>query len=50
MFENRVLRKIFVSKRDGLTGLWRKLHVEELSDGYISPNIFLLIVTRRKFW
>ena len=49
MFENRVLRRIFVSKRDGVTDLWRKLNIEELSDRYISPNIFRLIKTR-KIW
>ena len=31
MFENRVLRRIFVSNRDGVTGEWRKLHNEELN-------------------
>jgi hypothetical protein len=30
MFENRVLRRIFVSQRDEVTGEWRKLHSEEL--------------------
>jgi hypothetical protein len=30
MFENRVLRRIFGSKRDEVTGDWRKLHSEEL--------------------
>jgi hypothetical protein len=30
MFENRVLRKVFGPKRDGVTGGWRKLHNEEL--------------------
>jgi len=39
MFENRVLRRIFEPKRDGLTGDWRKLHNEELNDLYCSPNI-----------
>jgi hypothetical protein len=29
-FENRVLRRIFGSKRDEITGEWRKLHNEEL--------------------
>jgi hypothetical protein len=32
MFENRVLRRIFGSKRDEVTGYWRKLHNEELND------------------
>jgi hypothetical protein len=30
VFENRVLRRIFEPKRDGVTGGWRKLHNEEL--------------------
>jgi hypothetical protein len=30
VFENRVLRRIFVAKRDEVTGRWRKLHNEEL--------------------
>ena len=34
MFENRVLRKVFGSKRDEVTGEWKKLHNEELSDLY----------------
>jgi hypothetical protein len=28
VFDNRVLRKIFGPKRDGVTGEWRKLHNE----------------------
>ena len=32
VFENRVLRRVFGPKRDKLTGEWRKLHNEELSD------------------
>ena len=31
MFENRVLRRIFGPRRDGVTGDWRKLHNEELN-------------------
>jgi hypothetical protein len=34
VFENRVLRGIFGSKRDEVTGEWRKLHNEELHDFY----------------
>ena len=32
VFENRVLRKVFGTKRDEVTGEWRKLHNEELND------------------
>ena len=38
VFENRVLRRIFGPKRDGVTGEWRKVHKEELNDLYCSPN------------
>jgi hypothetical protein len=34
VFENRVLRRIFESKRDEVMGEWRKLHNEELRDLY----------------
>jgi hypothetical protein len=50
VFENRVLRRIFGSKRDEVTGEWRKLHNEELNDLYCSPNIFRVITSRRKGW
>ena len=39
MFDNMVLRRIFVPKRDQVTGEWKKLHNEELSDLYSTPNI-----------
>jgi hypothetical protein len=39
-----------VSNRDGVTGQWRELYIEELSDLYISSNIFRVIKTRRKNW
>jgi hypothetical protein len=32
VFENGVLRRIFGPKRDEVTGVWRKLHNEELRD------------------
>jgi hypothetical protein len=47
VFENRVLRRIFGPKRDEITGEWRKLHNEELNDMYYSPNIVLVIKSRR---
>jgi hypothetical protein len=47
VFENRVLRRIFWSKRDEVTGEWRRLHNEELSDLYYSPKIVRMIKSRR---
>jgi hypothetical protein len=38
VFENRVLRRIFGSKKDELTGGWRKLRNEEFHKLYPSPN------------
>jgi len=32
VFEYRVLRRIFGPKRDKVTGEWRRLHNEELTD------------------
>ena len=50
VFENRVLRRVFGAKRDEVTGEWRKLHNEELSDLYCSPNIIRVIKSRRMRW
>jgi hypothetical protein len=47
MFENRVLRRIFVPKRDEVTRDWRKLHNEELHNLYSSPDIIRMIKSRR---
>jgi len=47
LFENRVLRRIFGPKRDGVTGEWRKLHNEELNELYSSSNISQVIKSRR---
>jgi hypothetical protein len=43
VFENRVLKKVFGSKKDELTGEWRRLHNEELHYVYSSPNIIQVI-------
>ena len=43
MFENR-------PKRDEVTGEWRKLHNEELSDLYSLPNIVRMVKSRRIKW
>ena len=45
-----VLRRIFGSRRDGVTGEWRKPHNEELNDLYSSPIIFRVIKSRRMRW
>jgi hypothetical protein len=50
VFENRVLRRIFGPKRDGVTGGWRKLHNEELHHWYSSPSIITIIKPRRMRW
>ena len=47
VFENRVLRSVFVSKRDEVTGEWRKLRNEELRDLYSLPNIVRVVKSRR---
>ena len=50
VFENMVLRRIFVAKRDEVRGEWRKLHNEELNDLYCSPSIVRVIKSRRMRW
>jgi hypothetical protein len=47
VFENRVLRRIFGTKRDEVTGEWRKFHNEELYDLYSSPSIIRIIKSRK---
>jgi hypothetical protein len=49
VFVNRVLRRIFGSKRDEVTGGWRKLH-NELHGLYSSPSIVRVIKARRMRW
>ena len=49
-FENRVLWRVFGPKRDEVTGEWRKLHNEELSNLYCLPNIVRVVKSRRMRW
>jgi hypothetical protein len=49
-FENRVLRRIFGPKRDGVTGEWRRLHNEELDGLYSSPKFLPVIKPRIMKW
>jgi hypothetical protein len=50
VLENRMLRRIFASKRDEVTGEWRKLHSEELNDLYSSSNYVRVIKSRKTRW
>ena len=50
VFENMVFRRVFGPKRDEVTGEWRKLHNEELSDLYSLPNIVRVVKSRRMRW
>jgi hypothetical protein len=45
-----LLRRIFGSKRDEVTGEWRKLHNEELRDLHSSLSIIRIIKLRRMRW
>jgi len=49
VFENMVLRRIFGTRRNEVTGEWRRLH-NELNDLYSSPNIVWVINSRRMRW
>jgi hypothetical protein len=50
VFENRVLRRIFGPKRDGVMGESRKLHNEELCDLCPLPCIIRIIKSRTMKW
>ena len=45
-----MLRRVFGSKRDEVTGEWRKLHNEEHKDIYPLPNIVRVVKSRRLRW
>jgi hypothetical protein len=46
VFGDKMLRRIFGTERDEVTGGWRKLHNEELHNLYSAPNIIRMIKTR----
>jgi len=50
LFENRVLRTAFGSKRDEVTGHWKRLHNEELHDLYCSKYVMRVTKSRRTKW
>jgi hypothetical protein len=43
VFENRVLRRIFGPKRDGMMVGWRELRNKELHNLYSSPSIIRIV-------
>jgi len=48
--ENRVLRRIFGPKREEVAGGWGRLHNEELHNLYASPDIIMVIKSRKMRW
>ena len=50
LFEKTVLRKIFGTKREEITGEWRNLHNSELHELYSPPNIIRNLKMRRLRW
>jgi hypothetical protein len=47
LFRNRVLRRIFRLMRAEIIKGWRKLHNEKLLNLYSSPDIIIMIKSRR---
>ena len=48
--ENMMMRRIFGPRRDEVTGEWRRMHNEELSGLYSSPNTVRVIKSSRMRW
>ena len=49
MLENRVVRNIFVPKRDKVKEYWRRQNKEEFHDLYSSLNIIRVIKSRMRW-
>jgi hypothetical protein len=47
VFENRVVRNIFVPMRDEVTGKWRRQQKEKLYDLCLTPSIIWVIISSR---
>jgi len=45
--KKKVLRRIFGPKKERVTGGWRRVHDEEFLNWYSSPNIIMVIKSRR---
>jgi hypothetical protein len=50
VFENRVLRRIFRTKREEVVGVWGNPHNEELQNLYSSPSTIRMIKPRNIRW
>jgi hypothetical protein len=50
MFEKKVQRKIFATKRDEVAGGWRKLFSEKLHNLYFPLSIFRMVKARWMRW
>jgi hypothetical protein len=50
VFENRLARRIFISKRGEVTGGWRKLYNKVFRYLYSSSNIIRIIKYSRMTW
>jgi len=48
--ENKVLRRVFVPKREEVVGGWRRLHNEELCNVYGLPHFIRVIKLRGMRW
>jgi len=50
VFENRVLRRIFLPKREAVTGGWKECHMEEVHNFYSLPHMIGVIKSRSMRW